>query len=225
MPHPLNKSSVRAPVGLRHAVWVPQYDIDNNAMYLCMSCAVTSLLFEKYDVPGMFLHPSSVLSLYSVGHTTGVVVDCGASAARIVPVYEGYGIDMAVQSLPIGGSRLADHFVRMLTERGHYMTTSAQQDMAREMEEQLCYVAKDFEALSADTKSHEEKTYVGCACCAVYSPYSQVHNVWCGVVWCGGWGSFTLPDGTKYTIGDERFRLPEVRALRRGTRRLCSTMW
>ena len=45
------------------------------------------------------------------------------------------------------------------------------------------------------------------------------------VVWCGGRGSFTLPDGTKYTIGDERFRLPEVRALRRGTRRLCSTMW
>lgn len=55
--------------------------------------SVAQLLFEKFDVPGLYLHPSSVLSLYSVGHTTGMVLDAGASATRVVPVYEGCGLE------------------------------------------------------------------------------------------------------------------------------------
>lgn len=54
---------------------------------------MAQLLFEKFDVPGLYLHPSSVLSLYSVGHTTGMVLDAGASATRVVPVYEGCGLE------------------------------------------------------------------------------------------------------------------------------------
>jgi len=52
--------------------------------------AVASLLFERFGVPAMYLHPSSVLTLYSVGHTTGLVVDAGGCGTRVVPVYEGF---------------------------------------------------------------------------------------------------------------------------------------
>ena len=38
---------------------------------------LTQLAFEKFDVAGLFLAEQSILSLYSVGKTTGLVVDFG----------------------------------------------------------------------------------------------------------------------------------------------------
>jgi actin-related protein len=38
---------------------------------------LTQLAFEQFSVAGLFLAEQSVLSLYSVGKTTGLVVDFG----------------------------------------------------------------------------------------------------------------------------------------------------
>ena len=108
-------------------------------MYFAL--AVTELVFEKFGVPGLYMHPSSVLTLYSVGHTTGVVVDAGGCGTRVMPVYEGcvhaaflarstvaaervhthvcsYAISSAVKEMSYGGRNLTKHFIRLLTERG-----------------------------------------------------------------------------------------------------------
>lgn len=51
---------------------------------------LTELLFEKYDVPALFLCKNAVLSAFSVGRSTGLIVDSGASHTSAIPVHDGY---------------------------------------------------------------------------------------------------------------------------------------
>jgi len=49
---------------------------------------------------------SSVLSLYSSGRTTGLVIDSGAGLTASVPIFEGYVLPYAIAKLNIAGNNL-----------------------------------------------------------------------------------------------------------------------
>jgi len=53
-------------------------------------------MFETFNVPSLYLAIQSVLSLYSTGSTTGLVLDSGAGVTHTVPIYEGYALPHAV---------------------------------------------------------------------------------------------------------------------------------
>ena len=46
-------------------------------------------MFEKFEVPQMYVAIQAILSLYSTGATTGIVTDAGDGVSHIVPIYEG----------------------------------------------------------------------------------------------------------------------------------------
>jgi len=48
------------------------------------------IMFEKFNVPGFYISPSPLLSLYASGRTDGLVVDFGHSTTDIVPIMQGY---------------------------------------------------------------------------------------------------------------------------------------
>lgn len=48
---------------------------------------MTEIMFEQFDVPALFLAVQSVLSLYSSGKTTGLVLDSGDGVTHTVPIY------------------------------------------------------------------------------------------------------------------------------------------
>jgi len=57
---------------------------------------MTSLMFETFQVQGLYVSIQAVLSLYSNGRTTGCVIDSGDGVTHTVPVYEGYSVPHAV---------------------------------------------------------------------------------------------------------------------------------
>nr|QGN00865.1 ActL2 [Drosophila tsukubaensis] len=142
---------------------------------------MTQIMFEQFDIPAMYLAVQAVLTLYSSGRTTGMVVDSGDGITHTTPVFEGFSLPHGVSRLELAGRDLTDYLMRILYERGNSFCTTAEREIVRDLKEQHCYVAQNFkqEMDNVSDSSSLEKTY-------------------------------QLPDGQVLSVGNERFRIPEA---------------
>ncbi|KAI0043944.1 actin 2 [Auriscalpium vulgare] len=142
---------------------------------------MAQVMFETFNVPAIRVNGPGVLSLYASGRTTGIVLESGFGVSHIIPVHEGFSLPHAIGRLDLAGAGITDLLEKNLTERGYQFTTGAERELVRDIKEQLCYVALDFE--------QELQT-------AANSPDLEK--------------SYELPDERVITIGNERFRAPEA---------------
>jgi len=138
---------------------------------------MTQIMFEAFSVPAFYVQNQAVLSLFTAGLMTGVVLDSGDGVTHTVPIYEGFSLPHAVNRLDLAGRDLTEGLVHLLMERGFPFATMANKEVVQDIKEQLCYVALDFERemqMAAASSTIVEKWY-------------------------------ELPDGQVITIGNERY--------------------
>ena len=73
------------------------------------------LMFESFQLPGYFLAKDSVLSCYSCGRTSGVVVDVGGSGTNISPVNDGFVELKGLNQSPIS-TKVMDAYMLQLIQ-------------------------------------------------------------------------------------------------------------
>ena len=117
---------------------------------------MAQIMFETFNVPGLYIAIQAVLSLYSAGKFTGIVVDSGEDVTHFVPIFEGYSLTHAVNRLDLAGRDLTKFMMKLLTEAGQKFSTTVEKEIVKAIKEKACYVALDFEE---ELKSFEPFDY------------------------------------------------------------------
>lgn len=139
------------------------------------------VMFERYNFGFAQLETQAILTLYSQGRTTGLVLDSGDGVTHIVSVYQGYVLANITRRLDVAGRHITRYLTKLLQGRGYAFNRTADEQTVAEIKERLCYVALDPAKelrLAEDTTVLMEK--------------------------------YTLPDGRVISVGAERFQAAEA---------------
>eukprot|EP01010_Urceolus_cornutus_P003814 NODE_559_length_1545_cov_257.117647_g420_i0.p1 GENE.NODE_559_length_1545_cov_257.117647_g420_i0~~NODE_559_length_1545_cov_257.117647_g420_i0.p1 ORF type:complete len:381 (-),score=103.07 NODE_559_length_1545_cov_257.117647_g420_i0:326-1468(-) len=141
------------------------------------------LAFEKFKVPAAYVAIQATLSLCGLGRETGLVVDSGDGITHVVPVLEGFTVRNAILRMQTAGRDLTSWMMELLSnDCKQPFTTSADQEIARDIKEKLAFVSQDFDADMARIEAD--------ACCMD--------------------DEYKLPDGKTLYVGRPKFACPEA---------------
>ncbi|KAG8345261.1 putative Actin [Trypanosoma vivax] len=144
-------------------------------------CQLYEVMFEKYGFSSLMSVLQGVLSLYSNGLQTGVVVECGECISHCTPIFEGFPIPKANRRVDLGGRNITDFLLRLMQRRGYSFNHSNDFETVRRIKERFCYASVDAKLerrLALETTVLEQ--------------------------------AFFLPDGSSCSIGQERFEATEA---------------
>ncbi|NIQ05687.1 MAG: actin family protein [Candidatus Korarchaeota archaeon] len=143
---------------------------------------MAEIMFETFDAPALYVETQALLSLYSSGSTTGLVIDSGEGVTHIVPVNQSFLLRHAIKRINIAGRDVNRKLRELLKASGFYLDSSGGREIVRDIKEKLTYLALNYE------KEMDKAKKV---------PKSIAEE-------------YVLPDGQVVELVDERFRAPEI---------------
>lgn len=141
---------------------------------------ITQIMFETFKVTDLYIAHEASLAIYAARVNTGIVFNSGDSITTCSPVYDGFYIPKYIVKANSAGSTVTNYLLKLLRNRGYSLESKADLEWVRELKEQACYVAADFQ--TATTSFDEEKD-------------SKV---------------FKSPNGDEIRLGKEMFQCPEA---------------
>ena len=82
------------------------------------------ILFEKFEIPELYVAVPALLSLYSSGRTSGIVVESGEGNTHMLAIYGGYCIKEATHRTNLAGQEMTNYLTRLLNKKGYSFATS-----------------------------------------------------------------------------------------------------
>ncbi|XP_062938683.1 actin-like protein 7B [Cynocephalus volans] len=98
------------------------------------------LLFETFRIPAMHVTSQSLLSIYSYGKTSGLVVEIGHGVSHVVPVSEGDVLPGLAGHADYAGGDLTHYLMQLLNEAGHGFTRD-HLHIIEHIKKRCCYAA------------------------------------------------------------------------------------
>jgi len=117
---------------------------------------IAQSFFEKFRAPSIFIGQSGILSLFSYGQTSGLVLQSGHAITHAIPVVEGRALEKAVLPLSFAGDHLTQHYQQIFSSKKHSFVYWSHLEELRNLNETLSYIAIDLEA---EKKKKVERKY------------------------------------------------------------------
>ncbi|XP_012463097.1 actin-related protein 4 [Gossypium raimondii] len=166
------------------------------------------LMFEKYKVPALFLAKNAVLTSFASGRATSVVVDSGGGSTTVAPVHDGYVLQKAVSSSPIGGEFLTDCLMKSLESKGivikprySFKRKEIQPGVFQTVDVDFPHTTESYRLYSQRVIASDIKE---CVCRAPDTPYDE--SAYSNIPMT----PYELPDGQTIEIGADRFKIPDI---------------
>lgn len=117
---------------------------------------MTEIMFECFKVPKFYVSKQSALALIASGRTTGVVLDSGYGVTTATSIYEEGTIEKSIMGSNLAGAYLTEFINNILFQRGFHFDSDS---IAKEIKEEICYVALNYESDLEDFAKSDEKEY------------------------------------------------------------------
>lgn len=104
---------------------------------------LAQMMFDTFRFKAFALQNTAVLSLFSSGTTTGLVAESGEGVTYTVPVFEGYALPHAMQTIEVAGQDVTKKLLEELKE-GNSPVRDEHYHYVRDIMEKMCHVPMHF---------------------------------------------------------------------------------
>ena len=116
---------------------------------------MTQIMFEKFNVQGLFICIRPMLSMYCIGKTSALVVESGDDVTQIVPINEGYYFPYCITKSNLGGKTVTNFLKDKLSKKLNYKSENELKKLSKIIKEKLCRVSLNYEEELSEEKFNE----------------------------------------------------------------------
>jgi actin-related protein 3 len=134
------------------------------------------IMFETYNVPGMYIAVQAVLALAASWTTkdkedrslTGTVIDSGDGVTHVIPVADGYVIGSCIKHIPLAGRTITTYIQQLMRDRKEPVPPEDSMEVAKRVKEMYSYVCPDIVKEFAKYDEKPDKYFKSYVFCSLY---------------------------------------------------------